>query len=456
MRDVAAYATDFLSRIDERSVAPKITHDEVRRALDRPLTDDGVDAETVVTELIDDAEDAVVGIAGSRYFGFVIGGSLPAALAADWITSTWDQNAGLFACGGPATVAEDVAGRWLVELLGLPRDASVAFTTGAMMASFTGVLAARHHVLAAAGWDVARRGLAGAPPIRVVVGRDRHATIDRALRFAGIGTDAIVAVDTDDGGAIRLDALRAALSDDPGTPTIVCAQAGEVNTGVFDPLGEVCDVAHEAGAWVHVDGAFGLWAAASPARRHLVEGVERADSWVTDGHKWLNVPYDCGLAFCADPASHRAALGVHAAYLVHSSDDGPRDPVDWTPEFSRRGRGIPVYAALRSLGRNGVADLVERCCALAARFADRLAAVDGVEVVNPDPPLNQVLVRFGDADDLTQRVIAGVQDAGVCWMSGTTWRGRAAMRISVSSWRTTAEDVDRSVDSIVSVLASMT
>ncbi|HET7651645.1 MAG TPA: pyridoxal-dependent decarboxylase, partial [Acidimicrobiales bacterium] len=237
---------------------------------------------------------------------------------------------------------------------------------------------------------------------------------------------------------------------------IVCAQAGEVNTGVFDPLGEVCDVAHEAGAWVHVDGAFGLWAAASPARRHLVEGVERADSWVTDGHKWLNVPYDCGLAFCAHPASHRAALGVHAAYLVHSSDDGPRDPVDWTPEFSRRGRGIPVYAALRSLGRNGVADLVERCCAHAARFADRLRAVDGVDVLTPDPPLNQVLVRFGDADDLTQRVIAGVQDAGVCWMSGTTWRGRAAMRISVSSWRTTAEDVDRSVDSIVSVLASMT
>ncbi|HET7654680.1 MAG TPA: pyridoxal-dependent decarboxylase, partial [Acidimicrobiales bacterium] len=346
LRDVAAYATDFLSRIDERSVAPKITHDEVRRALDRPLTDDGVDAETVVTELIDDAEDAVVGIAGSRYFGFVIGGSLPAALAADWITSTWDQNAGLFACGGPATVAEDVAGRWLVDLLGLPRDASVAFTTGAMMASFTGVLAARHHVLAAAGWDVARHGLAGSPPIRVVVGRDRHATIDRALRFAGIGTDAIVAIDTGDAGAIRVDALGAALSEAPGAPTIVCAQAGEVNTGAFDPLGAVCDVAHEAGAWVHVDGAFGLWAAASPSRRHLVAGAERADSWVTDGHKWLNVPYDCGLAFCAHPASHRAALGVQAAYLVHSSDDGPRDPVDWTPEFSRRGRGIAVYAAL--------------------------------------------------------------------------------------------------------------
>jgi glutamate/tyrosine decarboxylase-like PLP-dependent enzyme len=453
---VAAYAADFLARVGERSVGPKATYDAVRRALDRPLPDDGLDAETVVSELIADAEDAVVGIAGGRYFGFVIGGSLPAALAADWVTSTWDQNAGLFACGGPATVAEEVAGAWLLDVLGLPPGASFAFTTGAMMATFTGLLAARHHVLAAAGWDVTRRGLAGSPPIRVLVGRDRHATIDRALRFAGIGTDAVVAVDTDADGALRVDALRTALAGGGG-PTIVCAQAGEVNTGAFDPLGAVCDAAHDVGAWVHVDGAFGLWAAASPTRRHLVAGVERADSWVTDGHKWLNVPYDCGLAFCAHPAAHRAALGVQAAYLVHSGEDGPRDPVDWTPEFSRRGRALPVYAALRSLGRNGVASLVDRCCDHARRFADRLGAIPGVTVLTPDPPLNQVLVRFGpgDGDDaVTNAVLRGVQDDGVCWMSGTTWRGRAAMRISVSSWRTTSDDVDRSVDSIEHILRS--
>jgi glutamate/tyrosine decarboxylase-like PLP-dependent enzyme len=401
----------------------------------------------------------------------VIGGALPAALGADWLASTWDQNAGLYVGGPPAAVAEEVAGRWTLELLGLPATASFGFVTGCQMAHVTALAAARNDVLARVGWDVERRGLVGAPRVRVLASDLRHATVDRALRLLGLGADAVVPVASDREGRMRLEALDEVLppSDDP---TIVIAQVGEVNTGAIDPVDGICDRAEAAGAWVHVDGAFGLWAAASPALRPLVAGVERADSWATDFHKWLNVPYDSGFAACAHPDRHRAAMGTHADYLVHAAPDGPRDQMDWNPEFSRRARGFAVYAALRSLGRRGVAELVDRCCGHARRFADRLAEVEGVEILN-DVVLDQVLVAFpgfeaipdadgggaatgADAGQATRRVVEAVQGSGECWMSGTTWQGRPAMRISVVNWQTSTDDVDRAVRTIEAALAAGT
>ena len=390
--------------------------------------------------LVEDAGPGIVGIPSGRYFGFVIGGALPAAVAADWLTSVWDQNAGLYVGGPSAAVVEEVCRGWLAELLGLPPDVSVAYVTGCQMAHVTALAAARHHVLAQAGWDVAQDGLAGAPPIRVVVGAKRHVTIDRALRLLGIGAVSLEVVPVDDQGRMRVDELR--LGDGP---TIVCGQAGEVNTGAFDDLDAIAGIAAEAGAWFHVDGAFGLWAAASPQLRHLLRGSERADSWATDGHKWLNVPYDSGLAFCAHPEAHRAAMSVTASYLVHAEDKRHRDQVDWTPEFSRRARGFPIYAAIRSLGRAGISEMIERCCAHAQRFAEVLEA-GGATVLN-DVVLNQVLVRIGDGER-TRETIARVQHEGTCWLGGTDWNGEHAMRISVSNFRTTADDVDRSAAAI--------
>jgi glutamate/tyrosine decarboxylase-like PLP-dependent enzyme len=449
LRSTAEAAASYLEGLDERHVGATASLDELRAALDVDLGAGGVDPAVVIDELRAGADPGIVALGSGRYFGFVIGAALPAALAADWLASTWDQNAGLYVGGPAAAVVEETAGRWLQELLGLPPTSSFALVTGCQMAHFVALSAARHHVLAAAGWDVNELGLQGSPPIRVLVGADRHVTVDRALRYLGIGRRAIEAVPTDDDARLRPDALAAALAQGPAGPTIVCAQVGEVNTGAIDPVGELCEVAHGAGAWVHVDGAFGLWAAASPTQRHLVAGVERADSWATDAHKWLNVPYDSGLAFCAHPTSHRLALSVHADYLVHADlDTGPRDQMDWTPEFSRRARGFAVYAALRSLGRDGVAELVDRCCAHARRFAAALAEEDGVEVLN-DVRLNQVLVRFGDDDAHTDEVIARVQAEGECWLSGTRWRGRSAMRISIVGFRTTDEDVERSLASIL-------
>jgi len=364
----------------------------------------------------------------------------------------WDQNAGLFFSSPTAAVVEEVAGRWLVELLGLPQSCSFAFVTGGQMANFTGLAAARHHVLARSGWDVERDGLQGAPKLRVVVGAERHSTIDRALRYLGLGHGSARVVDADDEGRMRPDALRAALDEFDG-PTIVCAQAGDVNSGSFDPLREVCEIAHAHDAWVHVDGAIGLWANASERFRHLTDGVELADSWATDCHKWLNVPFDSGLVFCAHPRSHQAAMGVHASYLVHS-EGAERDEMDWNPEFSRRARGFAVYAALRSLGRGGVVEIIERCCDNARYFAQLLDAEDDVEVLN-DVVLNQVLVRFlaqdGDHDRRNAAVVKGVQEEGTCWLTGSTWNGIGVMRISVSNWQTTREDVERSAAAIVRV-----
>jgi glutamate/tyrosine decarboxylase-like PLP-dependent enzyme len=447
LEQTAAHAADFLEGAADRPVAGAVDVEELRAQLGGPLPEGPTDARRVVDELVRAADPGLVAIPGPRYFGFVIGGAVPAAVAADWLTSAWDQNAGLYVGGPSAAVVEEVAGSWLAEILGLPAGVSFGFVTGCQMAHVTALAAARHEVLARVGWDVNEQGLIGAPAVHVVASEERHSTVDRALRFLGLGAACVVPVEADAQGRLLPDALADALARLDG-PTIVSAQAGNVNTGSFDPIEAVADAAGEAGAWLHVDGAFGLWAAAAPSLRHLVAGVDRADSWATDAHKWLNVPYDSGLAFCAHPEAHRAAMGVRASYLIHADADGPRDQLDWNPEFSRRARGFAAYAAVRSLGRSGIAELVERCCAHARRFAGTLGEAAGVEILN-DVVLNQVLVRFGGDDATTQAVIEEVQRDGTCWLSGTTWHGKVAIRISVSNWSTTEEDVDRSAAAIL-------
>ena len=447
LRLTADYAAQFLGSLDERPIRSGASVDELRAALGGPLPEGGTEDIHVVADLIAGAEPGIVAMPSGRYFGFVVGGALPAALAADWLTSTWDQNAGLVALSPSAAVVEEIALDWLRELLRLPDGVSAGFVTGCQMAHVTALAAARHHVLAAVGWDLARDGFQGAPRLRILVGEERHVTVDRALRFLGVGSAQIESVPADGQGRLRAELLADALAGSPA-PTIVCAQVGNVNTGSFDPLTEIANAVAGTGAWLHVDGAFGLWAAASPRFRHLVAGVERADSWATDGHKWLNVPYDSGIAFCAHPESHRAAMSVRASYLEQIDPDAARDQLDWNPEFSRRARGFPLYAAIRALGRDGVSAMVDRCCDHAARFAELLGAADGVEILN-DVVLNQVLVRFGNDDAVTQDVVRRVQEEGTAWLSGTVWQGRAAMRISVSNWQTSAEDVERSVTAIL-------
>jgi glutamate/tyrosine decarboxylase-like PLP-dependent enzyme len=431
----AAIAADFYETLPERPVYPRVTVAELHAALSGPLPERGLPARSVIAELAAAADPGIVAEASGRYFGFVVGGAVPASIAADWLTSTWDQNAGIFVLGPSASIVEQVAGMWLIELLGLPRDASFGFVTGAQMATFTALAAARHHVLARVGWDVERDGLQGAPRVRLVVGAKRHGTVDRALRMLGLGAPTEV-VPADGEGRMLAEELR--IGDEP---TIVCAQAGEVNTGASDPFHAIADARDAApNAWVHVDGAFGLWAAATDSLRPYVDGVERADSWSTDAHKWLNVPYDSGLVFTAHPDSHSAAFSQRAAYLV--VDDEKREQLDWNPEHSRRARGFAVYAAIRSLGREGIVEMIERTCAHAKTFAARLEVM-GAEVVN-SVELNQVLFRFPD-DARTEAVLAGVQESGEAWMSGTVWDGRPAIRISVSNWQTSEDDVERAL-----------
>ena len=427
----------YLSTIAERRVAPDPASVERLAAFDRPFPEGPSDPAQVLEELDLVGSPGTVATTGGRFFGFVIGGALPATLAANWLAGAWDQNAGMAVTAPSAAKLETVALRWLLEALGLPAACGAGFVTGATMANFTGLAAARHALLAGAGWDVEAQGLFGAPPITVVVGEEVHVSVLKALALLGLGRERVVRVPADGQGRMRPDLLPAF----PG-PTIVCLQAGNVNTGAFDPMGELCDRAHAAGAWVHVDGAFGLWAAASPRYAHLAAGIERADSWSVDGHKWLNVPQDSGIVFCRYPEAMRGAMAAHASYLIHGS---AREPDEYTPEFSRRARGIEIWAELASLGRSGLADLVERCCAHASRFAEGLSAA-GCEILN-DVVLNQVMVSFGDAAT-TRRVIAGIQEDGTCWCGGTVWQGRTAMRISVSSWATTAEDVERSLAAI--------
>ncbi len=452
LQRTAELAADFLESLDERPVAPRAGRDELLASLGGPVPQAGLPVAEVIEALARDGEPGVVGMAGPRYFGFVIGGSLPAALAADWLTSTWDQNAGLFAAGPSASVVEEVIGTWLVDLLGLPEGASIGLTTGCQMAHVTCLAAARHRVLERVGWDVEDRGLFGAPEISVVIGSEAHATIPTALQYLGMGRSRVISVESDEQGRMRMDSLAEALPAGDG-PLIVSLQAGNVNTGAFDPIGPAIELIRERHpeAWIHVDGAFGLWAAASPAYRHLLDGHGGADSWATDGHKWLNVPYDCGYAFVRDPSAHADALSPPgAAYIVYGSAE--RDEFRWVPEYSRRARGFPTYAALRSLGRDGVREMVERGCRLATRMADGLRG-SGVEILN-DVVLDQILARFhpadgGDADAWTRQVISRVQADGTCWLSGTTWHGMAAMRISIVNWSTTEEDIDRSLAAIL-------
>ena len=451
LHETQALALRYVESTPGRPVAAAPDRAGLTAALGGTLADDPVDALTVVQELAEAADPGLVATTSGRFFGFVEGGVLPAALAADWLATTWDQNPGFYALSPAAAVVEDVVAEWLLDLLGLPADASLGFTTGAQMASFAGLAAGRHHVLAAAGWDVEADGLQGAPPVTVLAGEERHVTIGRALRFLGLGERTVTVVPSDPQGAMDAAALREALDGVSG-PAIVCAQAGNVNTGAFDPLRQIAETTREHGAWLHVDGAFGLWAAASPRLRSLVDGAELADSWAVDGHKWLNVPYDSGFVACAHPDSHRAALALTAPYLVREAG-GARNGTDWSPESSRRARAFAVWAALRSLGRRCVADMIERCCDHAARFAESLAEAPGLEVLN-DVVLNQVLVRVGDDDARTRATAAHVQRDGHIWLGDTVWRGRAALRISVSDHATTTADVDTGVEAILAAVTA--
>jgi glutamate/tyrosine decarboxylase-like PLP-dependent enzyme len=451
--EVAAQAAAYREEVGERAVFPAGLDLDGLRASLGDLGDAPTAASDVVRQLAEAVDPGLVGTSGPRYYGFVVGGALDAATAADVLAVGWDQPAFNLATSPAAAVVEDVAGTWLKELLQLPGDASFGFVTGGQGANTVALAAARQHVLAQAGWDVERRGLAGGPAVRVVASQERHATIDRTLRLLGLGAEVVEPVAAGRQGEIDVADLGKVLNAGPEGPTIVCLQAGNVNTGAIDDLSAGTAVAHEHGAWVHVDGAFGLWAAASPTTRHLSAGVETADSWATDGHKWLNVPYDSGYVFCAHPEAHAAAMSFTAAYLTGHGQRELRTPADFVPESSRRARGFATWAALRELGRDGVAALVERCCAHARRFADRLGAADGVDIAN-DVVLNQVLVGFGD-DDRTGRIVRAVQASGECWMGDTTWHGRRLMRISVSNWRTTEEDVDRSVAAILEAASKM-
>ena len=442
LRDVARRAVRYHAGLNARGAAPSSEAVNNLARLREPFPLKPADPETVLALLDEVGSPATVSSAGGRFFGFVTGGSLPAALAANWLAGAWDQNAFSFASSPASVVFEEVALGWLLDALALPPECGGAFVTGATMANFTALAAARHAVLSGRGWDVEAEGLFGAPEVKVVAGAEAHPTLLKALGMLGLGRKRLTTVPTDGQGRMRADALPALSKSEP---TIVCLQAGNVNTGAFDPAAEICAAAHAADAWVHIDGAFGLWAAACPRRAHLAAGVAEADSWATDAHKWLNVPYDSGLAFVRRPETLRAAMAISAAYLPEGE---VREPMQYTPEASRRARGVEVWAAMRSLGREGLADLVERNCAYAARFAEGFRAA-GYEVLN-EVSLNQVLVSFGDAE-ATRRVVAGVQAEGTCWCGGTVWQGRAAMRVSVSSWATTQEDVERSLEAILRV-----
>jgi glutamate/tyrosine decarboxylase-like PLP-dependent enzyme len=444
---VQRHAEAWFASLNARPVRATITADELRKVLGGPLPTEGIAPEVVAESLARMGMQGTVASAGPRYFGFVVGGSLPAALAADWLVSAWDQNAGIYALSPLVSVVEQITGAWLLELAALPESMSFGFVTGCQMANFTALAAARHKVLSNVGWDVEGNGLFGAPAIDLVVSEEAHYTISMALRLLGLGANRVRRIPTDGQGRMRAADLSKVLQNQRG-PSIVCAQIGNVNTGAFDPIGEIAQIAKEHNAWLHIDGAFGLWAAASPDYAKLVEGIRLADSIAADAHKWWNVPYDCGVVFCSDPTAHRSAMSLAAAYIVATSNQ--RDPHEFVPEESRRARAVPVYAALRSLGRRGFAEIVERNCRQARRFAEGLRNA-GYEVLN-DVVLNQVLVSFGTPEQ-TERTIAAIQEEGTCWCGGTVWKNRTAMRISVSNWSTTDEDVEKSLDAMLRAAA---
>jgi glutamate/tyrosine decarboxylase-like PLP-dependent enzyme len=449
-----AHAKVHLASFDTAPVCATVDLMTLRRRLGRPFGEEGLDPEQVIDELVADVSGGILGSAGGRFFGWVIGGSLPSALAADWLASAFDQNAALYACGPAAAVVEKIAGVWARELLGLPVHASFGLTSGCQMAHFTCLASARHALLRERDWNVEEQGLFKAPQFAVLTSEAAHGSIDRAVRLLGLGSRSVVVIPTDDKGQLPRDALARQIDQHAGNPIIVVLQAGDINTGAFDDFSELIPLAKRAGAWVHVDGAFGLWAAASPKKRHLVGQIHLADSWATDGHKWLNLPYDCGLAFVAAPEAHRGAVSHRATYLTH--DDDARDQIDWNPEWSHRARGFALYAALRELGRAGVADLVERTCRHAKALVDGMGAVPGVEVLSL-PALNQGLVRFPDPrpgaseldhDRHTDEVIARIVSSGEAFFGGTNWKGRRAMRISVCNWRTSERDVSCAVRAV--------
>ncbi|HTY36981.1 MAG TPA: aminotransferase class V-fold PLP-dependent enzyme [Bacteroidota bacterium] len=452
LQHALTHALRYLEDLDRSPVAPRASLAELRSRFVEKLPLQGLPPDQVIAELVHNAEDGVVGSAGGRFFGWVIGGSVPAALAADWLTSTWDQNAALYAAGPAEAIIEEVCGMWLKELLGLPATASFALVTGCQMAHVTCLAAARGFVLAQKNWDVEKQGLSGAPPIRIVASDQKHGTIERAARLLGLGTNSIVNLPVDGEGRLSAQTLEGALTTD--APTIVVLQAGDLNIGAFDPFEELIPLAHHHGAWVHIDGAFGLWAAASPEHAHLLKGAASADSWSTDGHKWLNVPFDSGYAFVAHPDSHRASTSYRASYLVH--DEVARDPMDWTPEWSRRGRAVATYAAIRQLGRAGISDLISRTCRHAKALVTRIGALPGAELVWT-PQINQGLVRYTDPkpgatdtdhDRRTDAVIEMVLRSGEAFFGGTTWRGKRCMRVSVCNWQTDENDVDRAVEAV--------
>jgi glutamate/tyrosine decarboxylase-like PLP-dependent enzyme len=437
--NAAKRSLHYLEQIQDRPVAPDPKAMEQLAQLDEPLPQGPLEAADVLHLLDTRCSPATMGVAGPRFFGFVIGGSLPVTLAANWLAGAWDQNSALYQIAPGTAHVEQVALRWLLELFGLPRESAGSFVTGATVANFAALAAARHSVYVKAGWDIEGKGLIGAPPVTVVIGAEAHPSVFKSLGLLGLGRNRVVLVPVDDQGRMKADKLPSLKG-----PTIVCVQAGNVNTGAFDPIDVICRKAHDSGAWVHVDGAFGLWAAAAHSRVHLTIGMSDADSWATDAHKWLNVPYDSGLAFVRDRESLRAAMAITAEYLPTETEH--RNPSDYVPELSRRARGVEIWAALKFLGRSGIGELIERTCRHARRFGEALSAA-GFEILN-DVVLNQTLVSFGNAET-TLRVIADIQREGTCWAGSTVWQGRTAMRISVSSWATTDEDVEKSLAAMI-------
>jgi glutamate/tyrosine decarboxylase-like PLP-dependent enzyme len=444
-------ATDYLRDLDTRPVGARMSAAELRQKLGRAFPEHGVAADKVIRELVEDAGPGVLGSASGRFFAWVVGGSLPSALAADWLTSAWDQNGTLYATAPAASVVEEVAGNWLKDTLHLPPEATFAFTTGCQMAHLTCLAAARHALLARRGWNVEERGLSGAPHIRILYSTEHHGSVLRAVRFLGLGTESIERLDTNDAGQLDGSETQRRLEERPDAPAILVLQAGDINTGAFDNFAELIPVTRRyPNVWVHVDGAFGLWANATPTHQHLTSGVEFADSWATDGHKWLNVPFDSGYAFINSPEAHHAAMSIQAPYLTQGT--GNRDALDWTPEWSRRCRGFATYAALRELGRQGIGEMIERCCGLTARMVTGLEEIQGVEILRR-PVLNQALVRFPDRsgkdhDQHTEAVVNRVNETGEAFFSTSVWRGTRCMRISVCNWCTSEKDIDRALSAV--------
>jgi glutamate/tyrosine decarboxylase-like PLP-dependent enzyme len=458
LESAAECAMSYLEKLDQSPVGARTDAAVLRARIAKPLSQSGLPAEQVISELAADVDGGLHAVASGRFFAWVMGGSLPAALAADWLTSAWDQNAHTYGTGPAAAITEDVVGGWLKQILGIPSQSSFALVTGCQMAHFTCLAAARHALLTLRAWDLETHGLSGAPPIRVLTSEQAHGSIDRAVRLLGMGTSNLVKLPSDSSGRLNATALESALAAQPDAPTIAVLQAGDLNIGAFDQFEILIPIAKRYGAWVHIDGAFGLWVAASSTYRHLLAGVDAADSWATDGHKWLNVPYDCGYAFVADPAAHGAAMSHRASYISYSSD--VRDQCDWNPEWSRRARGFSSYAAIRQLGTDGLAQMIERCCTHARSLVTEIGSLAGAELLW-EPQINQGLVRFldlrvgssqQDHDRRTDEMIAKINSTGEAFFSGTSWRGRRAMRVSVCNWQTSDDDVKRAVRSIAKLL----